>query len=83
MKNVRFLLLSVFGICIFGCSQQTGHDRETLPDCFEVSATSEDGEIMGLRHKTLPIESVQYHPESIGTPRGINQLKNFLRMVNP
>ena len=58
-------------------------DRETLPDCFEVSATSEDGEIMGLRHKTLPIESVQYHPESIGTPRGINQLKNFLRMVNP
>ncbi|MBO6067424.1 MAG: aminodeoxychorismate/anthranilate synthase component II [Kiritimatiellae bacterium] len=57
-------------------------DRETLPDCFEVSATSEDGEIMGLRHRTLPIESVQYHPESIGTPRGINQLKNFLRMVN-
>ena len=36
---------------------------------------------MGLRHKTLPIESIQYHPESIGTPDGINQLKNFLDMV--
>ncbi len=56
-------------------------ERESLPDCFEVSATSEDGEIMGLRHKEMPIESIQYHPESIGTPKGINQLKNFLNMV--
>ena len=53
-------------------------DRATLPDCFEVSAESEDGEIMGLRHKTLPIESLQYHPESIGTPQGIKQLANFI-----
>ena len=53
-------------------------DRVTLPDCFEVTAESEDGEIMGLRHKTLPIESLQYHPESIGTPEGVRQLKNFL-----
>ena len=53
-------------------------DRATLPDCFEVTAEAEDGEIMGLRHKTLPIESLQYHPESIGTPEGIRQLKNFL-----
>ena len=36
---------------------------------------------MGLRHKTLPIESIQYHPESIGTPNGINQLQNFLDIV--
>ena len=56
-------------------------ERATLPDCFEVSATSEDGEIMGLRHKTLDIESVQYHPESIGTPDGRRQLRNFLDHV--
>lgn len=53
-------------------------DRASLPECFEISAETEDGEIMGLRHKTMKIESVQYHPESIGTPNGINQLKNFL-----
>lgn len=53
-------------------------DRATLPDCFEITAEAEDGEIMGLRHKTLPIESLQYHPESIGTPEGVRQLKNFL-----
>lgn len=56
-------------------------ERETLPDCFEISAEAEDGEIMGLRHKTLPIESMQYHPESIGTPEGVKQLENFLKMV--
>ena len=57
-------------------------DRATLPDCFVITAEAEDGEIMGLRHKTLPIESLQYHPESIGTPNGINQLKNFLESVD-
>jgi anthranilate synthase/phosphoribosyltransferase len=56
-------------------------DRETLPDCLEVTAESEDGEIMGLRHKTLPIESVQYHPESIGTPQGARQLANLVAMA--
>lgn len=56
-------------------------DRATLPDCFEISAEAEDGEIMGLRHRTLPVESVQYHPESIGTPDGIRQLRNFLDLV--
>ena len=44
-----------------------------------MSATaSDDGEVMGIRHATLPIEGVQYHPESIGTPTGMQQLKNFL-----
>lgn len=57
-------------------------ERETLPGCFDISAVAEDGEIMGLRHKTYPIESLQYHPESIGTPDGFQQLKNFLALVN-
>ena len=56
-------------------------ERETLPDCFQISAEADDGEIMGLRHRTLPIESVQYHPESIGTPEGMRQMLNFIEMV--
>ena len=56
-------------------------ERATHPDCFEITAETDDGEIMGLRHKTLPIESLQYHPESIGTPDGIRQLQNFLALV--
>ena len=56
-------------------------ERETLPDCFEITAESEDGEIMGLRHKTLQIESVQYHPESIGTPQGARQLANLVSLA--
>ena len=52
-------------------------ERSTLPECLEVSAEAPDGEIMALRHRALPIESVQYHPESIGTPEGIGQLRNF------
>ena len=52
-------------------------ERATLPDCLEVTAESDDGEIMGLRHRSLAIESVQYHPESIGTPEGMDQLRNF------
>lgn len=53
-------------------------ERESLPECFEITAEAEDGEIMGLRHRTLPIETLQYHPESIGTPDGLKQLGNFL-----
>jgi len=57
-------------------------ERESLPDCFEISAETEDGEIMGLRHKTFPVESVQYHPESIGTPEGMKQMRNFIQMID-
>ncbi len=53
-------------------------ERETCPDCLEVTAWTDDGEIMGVRHKTLPIEGVQFHPESIMTEHGHQLLKNFL-----
>ncbi len=53
-------------------------ERDTLPDCLEVTAQTEDGEIMGLRHKTLPVYGVQFHPESILSEHGHALLKNFL-----
>lgn len=55
-------------------------DRESLPDCLEISAKSPDGLIMGLRHKTKKIEGVQFHPESILTEHGRKLLQNFLRL---
>jgi para-aminobenzoate synthetase component 2 len=55
-------------------------ERETLPDCLEISATSPDGLIMALRHKQLKIEGVQFHPESILTKEGKKLLQNFLNL---
>ena len=52
-----------------------------LPDCFEVSAWTDDGTIMGLRHKEYPVEGLQFHPESIMTVVGKDVLKNFLDWV--
>lgn len=56
-------------------------ERETLPDSLEITAELEDGTIMGLRHKELPIEGVQFHPESIASEHGHALLKNFLDMM--
>jgi anthranilate synthase/aminodeoxychorismate synthase-like glutamine amidotransferase len=53
-------------------------DEKTLPECLEITAESDQGELMGIRHKELPIEGVQFHPESIMTPDGVDLLKNFL-----
>ncbi|MGD9725348.1 MAG: aminodeoxychorismate/anthranilate synthase component II [Nitrospiraceae bacterium] len=55
-------------------------NRQNLPDCFEVSAETAEGEIMGMRHKALGIEGVQFHPESILTTSGKDLLRNFLKL---
>ena len=57
-------------------------DRATLPDCLEVTAALDDGTIMGLRHRTLPIEGVQFHPESIASEHGHALLRNFLTLAS-
>ena len=54
---------------------------ESLPDCLRVTATSDDGTIMGLIHRDLPIEGVQFHPESIASQHGHDLLANFLRLT--
>jgi anthranilate synthase component 2 len=58
-------------------------ERETIPDCLEITAWTDDGEIMGVRHKTLNVEGVQFHPESILTQHGHEMLANFLGKSQP
>lgn len=56
-------------------------ERASLPDCLDITAELEDGTIMGLQHKTLPIHGVQFHPESIASEHGHKLLQNFLDIV--
>lgn len=58
-------------------------ERESLPDCLEITAETAEGEIMGLRHRELAIEGVQFHPESIMTEHGKQMLRNFLTRYAP
>ena len=55
-------------------------ERESLPDCLEITSWTEEGEIMGLKHKEFPIEGVQYHPESIMTENGKRLLQEFINL---
>ena len=56
-------------------------EREGLPDCFEITAWTDDDEIMGLKHREHPVEGIQFHPESIMTKLGKNLLDNFLKPI--
>ncbi len=55
-------------------------ERDTMPDCLEVTAHTDDGEIMGVRHRTLPVYGVQFHPESVLSEHGHALLRNFLQL---
>jgi anthranilate/para-aminobenzoate synthase component II len=55
-------------------------ERATLPDELEITADTAEGEVMGLRHRTMPIWGVQFHPESIATQGGMKILQNFLEL---
>jgi anthranilate synthase/aminodeoxychorismate synthase-like glutamine amidotransferase len=56
-------------------------DHDSLPDSLELTAQTATGEIMGVRHKELPLEGVQFHPESVLTPEGDKLMRNFMRMT--
>jgi anthranilate synthase component 2 len=58
-------------------------ERSSVPDCLEITAETDDGLVMGLRHRELPIEGVQFHPESILTVGGHQLLRNFLALAAP
>jgi anthranilate synthase/aminodeoxychorismate synthase-like glutamine amidotransferase len=53
--------------------------RSTMPECLEITAETEEGEVMGVRHRDYPVEGVQFHPESALTPNGKDILRNFLK----
>jgi anthranilate synthase/aminodeoxychorismate synthase-like glutamine amidotransferase len=82
LSNVRHDGKGVFAGLPEGFSATRYHslavERATLPACLEVSAQSEEGEVMGLRHRALPVEGVQFHPEALLTEHGHAMLRNFM-----
>jgi anthranilate synthase/aminodeoxychorismate synthase-like glutamine amidotransferase len=66
--------------CEVGRYHSLAAERDNIPDCLEVTARTTGGEIMGVRHRELPIEGVQFHPESVLTPDGPTLLGNFLTL---
>jgi anthranilate synthase component 2 len=82
VSGVRHDLKGVFAGLPDGFTATRYHslvvERASLPDCLAVSAETADGEIMGLRHRTLPVEGVQFHPEALLTEHGHAMLKNFM-----
>jgi anthranilate synthase component 2 len=56
-------------------------ERDSMPECLDITATLDDGTIMGLQHKTLPIHGVQFHPESIASQHGHHLIQNFLDLA--
>ena len=55
-------------------------EKETIPECFNITAETEDGVIMGIQHSEYPVFGVQFHPESLGTPEGKKIIRNFLKI---
>lgn len=66
--------------CEVGRYHSLAAQRDNIPACLEVTARTEGGEIMGVRHRELPVEGVQFHPESVLTPEGDQLLDNFLQL---
>jgi len=66
--------------CEVGRYHSLAAQRDSIPACLEVTARTEGGEIMGVRHRELPLEGVQFHPESVLTPEGDQLLDNFLQL---
>jgi anthranilate synthase/aminodeoxychorismate synthase-like glutamine amidotransferase len=79
MHDGKTIFESITGSFSAGRYHSLVVERESLPECLEISAESPDGLIMAMRHRSLPVEGVQFHPESILTEHGKIMLRNFLQ----